>query len=148
MSVSGAYGSAANAPVLIRTTDGINYTVTPWSSLIASNGNTPTIIYAGGVFIAFQPSNPKTSDRSVLTSTDGLTWTTAPALISASSNPTNSGTNAIYYGNSTYVAVPANGTGAIAYASSLTATHVGIPAASPTYTTTGMAAPVNYVRIK
>lgn len=65
------------------------------------SGQLNAIVYGGGKFVIVE------TDGTVLTSTDGLSWTTSSSVLPSSGNSWNS----VAYGNSTYLALSGGGVG-------------------------------------
>lgn len=141
---------------LIRSTDGINFAATPWTSLIPgiASSTVPRIFAVGSTLYAMAAYS-LTGDRSVWhSSTDGgLTWNQLSLLV-----PTQQWTNNAYsvsgisYANGEFIAIPSGSGGpneGYLSTSTLGATHIGAYSpAQASATGAGAGAVMLHLRIK
>jgi hypothetical protein len=150
LSVRGTLSGVVNQQILIRSADGINFTATPWSSLIGFTPSaTPKISEQAGVFIAILPAvtGRITDTESAWQSTDGVTWSPLPIPMNTAQGLT-ALINEYRYMNGSYVVLTDSSQVTPPFTvASLAATHVGVPLASTVLTSNG-ATLTHYVRIK
>ena len=158
-SVSGIINGVSAQRALIRTTDGVNFTVTKWSSLIPESLGAPvslleslgapvSLLYVGGVFIASYFINRSVDRQMFYTSTDGLTWTPNAIPVSLSGDTAQSLINIAYDGTRYLCLSNPAPMYPVFTVSSLSATHIGLPSKMQSSVTTGYTSAAYYVRIK
>lgn len=139
--------AGAGIPGFVKTTDGSNFTFTSWASLGLPLPSGTGLLYAGGLFIAYDSAvNTKSSDRTGIygSSDGGATWFLLPAPIITQHS---TAVSRINYLNGEFVYTTAS-TGSANYTTATinTATHVGVQK----QVSTGQAGSITafYVRIK